>query len=186
MACFPEETILEYSEGELAPIEAARVRDHLLLCPACQKTSERYRELSIALEHPALSEPPERLVSLVLQRLYPALPRYTSIAAMIAASSVFLITWIYVYFDFSSSSLVQALRLTTDETSGWLAGAIKAISAVYAGAQAAYKAGKALLHMFLPSPLGAAVIAVTLIGLSGLLVMYFVRPWLKKARAKKP
>ena len=66
---------------------------------------------------------------------------------MIAASFLFFITWIYIYFDFSSSSLIQALQLTTDGASGWLVSVIKTISAVYSGTQAAFKACSALLRM---------------------------------------
>jgi hypothetical protein len=130
-----------------------------------------------------LHNPPERLIPQVMQRLFPALPRLTSIAAMIAASAVFLITWIYIYFDFSSSSLIQALRLTTDGTSGWLAGIIRGITLVYNGAQAATKALSALLRIFLPTPLGTAVAAVALLALGGLLAATFLRPRLKKAKA---
>ncbi len=185
MACLPDEKILAYSEDELSPIEAAQVRDHLLLCPACRNQVERYRKLERALLQPVLSEPPARLIPQVLQGLYPALPRYTSIAAMIAASTVFLFTWIYVYFDFSRNSLVQALRLTTKGTSGWLSDIIKAISAVYNGAQGAMKAGRALLRIFLPAPLETAVIAIVFLSVTGLLGLYFIRPWLNKARTKR-
>ncbi|MBN2344748.1 MAG: zf-HC2 domain-containing protein [Candidatus Aminicenantes bacterium] len=186
MACFPEETILAYVEGETGAIETARVRDHLLLCPSCRQSAERYRRLEQALARPIISEPPERLLPQVLNRLYPALPRITSIAAMIAASLVFLITWIYIYFDFSGSSLVQALRLAGDDASGSLAGAIKAISTVYHGAQAVQKAGAALLRILLSAPLGAALAAVILLAVSGLLATFLLRPWLKKARLPRP
>jgi predicted anti-sigma-YlaC factor YlaD len=185
MACFPDEKILAYGEGDLSSIEAARLRDHLLVCPACRQTADRYGELDRSLSRPVLSSPPERLVPQVMQRLYPVLPRYTSIAAMIAASFVFLITWIYIYFDFSSSSLIQALRLTTDGTSGWLADVIKAITAVYNGVQAVFKAGNALLNILLPAPLGTAVAAFALLAVSGLLSLLLLKPWLRKARARR-
>lgn len=186
MACLSDEKILAYGEGDLNAIEAAHSRDHLLVCPACQLTAARYRVLNQSLSRPVFSEPPAALISQVMQRLYPALPRLTSIIAAIAASLVFLVTWIYVYFDFSSSSLIQALRLTADGTSGWLVNIVKAISAVYNGAQAAYKAGNALLNMFLPVPAGTAVIAGAVLALSGLLAFLLIGPWRKKARAKKP
>jgi anti-sigma factor RsiW len=183
MACLSNETLIAYNEGSLGAIETAQARDHLLLCPDCRRAAAAFRALDMILAKPALHTPPARLIPQVMARLYPALPRFTSIAALIAASAVFLISWIYIYFDFSRNSLVQALRLTADGTSGWLVGVIKAISAVYAGAQAAFKAGSALLNILLPFPLGTAVIASTLLAVSALLGFYLFKPWLKKARS---
>jgi predicted anti-sigma-YlaC factor YlaD len=185
MACLSSEKILAYGDGDLNAIEAARIRDHLLVCPACRLTADRYRSLNQSLSRPVFSTPPARMIPQIMQRLYPAAARYTSIIAAIAASLVFLITWIYVYFDFSSSSLIQALRLTADGTSGWLVNIIKAISAVYNAAQAAFKAGNALLNMFLPAPMGTAIIAGSVLACSGLLAFLLLNPWRKKTRAKK-
>jgi len=185
MACLSNEKILAYGEGDLNAIEAARIRDHLLVCPACRLTDDRYRNLNQSLSRPVFSEPPAGMIPQVMQRLYPAVARYTSIIAAIAASLVFLITWIYVYFDFSRSSLIQALQLTADGTSGWLANIIKAISAVYNAAQAAYKAGHALLNILLPARLSPAVIAGASLFFSGLLFFFLLRPWLKKTHERK-
>ena len=185
MACLSNETLIAYNEDGLGAIEAAQARDHLLLCPDCRRSAAAFRALDSILATPSLHTPPARLVPQVMARLYPALPRVTSIAALIAASAVFLITWIYIYFDFSRNSLVQALRLTADGTSGWLAGVVKAISAVYSGAQASVKAGRALLNFLLPLPLGTAVIAFTLFSASALLAVHFLKPWLKRARARR-
>ncbi len=185
MACLSNETLIAYNEDSLGAIEASQARDHLLLCPDCRRSAATFRALDSILATPSLHTPPARLIPQVMARLYPALPRVTSIAAMIAASTVFLITWIYIYFDFSRNSLVQALRLTADGTSGWLAGVIKAISAVYSGAQAAVKAGNALLNILLPVPLGTAVFATALLAASALLAVYLIKPWLKKAHARR-
>ena len=185
MACLSEETILAYCEGDLNAIDASRCRDHLLTCPACRLTADRYRELNRLLARPVLSEPPPSTLPQVLQRLYPALPRYTSIITAIAASLVFLITWIYVYFDFSGSSLIQALKLTADGTSGWLVNTIKAISAVYNAAQAIFKAGNAMLSLLLPAPLAAVVIAGSFIAFAALLVFLFTAPRRKKMASNK-
>lgn len=185
MACLSDEKIIALGEGDLNAIEASRSRDHLLVCPACRLTADRYRDLNQSLSRPMFSEPPAAMIPHVLQRLYPALPRYTSIIAALAASLVFLITWIYVYFDFSSSSLIQALRLTADDTSSWLVKIIKAISAVYNAAQAAFKAGNALLNMLLPAPLATVVIAGSLLAFSGLLAFLFIGSMHKKVHAKK-
>lgn len=185
MACLSNDTLIAYNEGSLGPIEAARARDHMLLCPDCRRDAATFKALDMILATPTLHTPPARLVPQIMERLYPALPRITSIAAMIAASVLFLVTWIYIYFDFSSSSLIQALRLTTDGASGWLAGVIKAITAVYSGTQAAAKAFSALLRIFLPTPLGTALAAVAFLSLAAWLATALLRPWLKKAQAKR-
>jgi hypothetical protein len=185
MACLADATLIAHNEGSLGAIESAQARDHLLLCPDCRRSAAAFRALDMILATPTLHTPPARLIPQVMERIYPALPRITSIAAMLAASVLFLITWIYIYFDFSSSSLIQALRLTTDGTSGWLIGVIKAISAVYSGTQAAVKAGSALLNIFLPAPLVTVVFAASLLGASTLLASTLLKPWLKRTRAKR-
>jgi len=185
MACLSDETLIASNEGSLGAIEAARARDHLLLCADCRRAAAAFRLLDSVLAQPVLHNPPERLIQQVMKRLFPALPRLTSIAAMIAASTVFLVTWIYIYFDFSSSSLVQALGLASEGTSGWLADIIRAISAVYNGAQAAQKAVAALWRMLLPTPLGAVAAALVLLAVPALLAGFVVRPLLRRARARK-
>lgn len=185
MACLSNETLIAYNEGSLAAIEAAQARDHLLLCADCRRSAAAFRLLDAILAKPTLHNPPERLVPQVMARLYPATARVTSIVAVIAASFVFLVSWIYIYFDFSSSSLIQALRLTTDSTSGWLAGVVKGITAVYNGAQAAAKAASALVRILLPAPLDTAIALFVLLALSVLLAVAILRPRLKKAKAKR-
>jgi len=185
MACLSDDTLIAYNEGSLTAIEAAQARDHMLLCPDCRRSAAAFRALDMILATPTLHTPPPRLIPQVMARLFPALPRYTSIVAAIAASLVFLITWIYVYFDFSSSSLIQALQLTADNTSGWLVNVIKAISTVYNAAQAAFKAGNALLNMLFPGRLGTAVIAGAVLAFSGLLAFLLSDRRHKKERAVK-
>jgi len=185
MACLPNDTLIAYNEDSLGAIEASQARDHLLVCPDCRRSAAAFRALDSILASPSLHTPPARLIPQVMQRLYPATARYTSIFAAMAASLVFLVTWIYIYFDFSRSSLIQALQLTANGTSGWLANIIKAISVVYNAAQAGYKAGQALLNILLPARLGPAVIVGMVLLFSGLLLFALLRPRLKKAHQRK-
>jgi hypothetical protein len=180
MACLPDDQILNYIDGESKSIEQALIRDHLLVCPGCRRTADSYAELQKILAQPLTIEPPAWLVPQIMKRIYPEIPRYTSIAALIAASFIFFVTWIYIYFDFSSSSLIQALQLTADSTSSWLVNIIKAISAIYTSVQAAFKACRALLAMLLNANPGAPVIIAFGLVFSGLLLFAAVRMLLKK------
>ncbi|MCX6557766.1 MAG: zf-HC2 domain-containing protein [Candidatus Aminicenantes bacterium] len=185
MACLPDDKIVSYLDGELASIEQSLIRDHLLLCAACRRKADAYAELHTFLAQPKFSEPPAWLVPRIMKRLYPETPRYASIAALIGASFVFFVSWIYIYFDFSRNSLIQALQLTADRTSGWLVNAIKGISAVYSSVQAVFKACNAFLRVWLDSrPIGAVLIAFAL-AFSGLLVVAMIRLLLKKPRQEK-
>ena len=185
MACPPEHKILEYLDGETQGIEQSLIRDHLLTCPGCRRGADSYARLNQMLLQPADIEPPAWLVPQIMKKIYPELPKYTSIAAMIAASFIFFVTWIYIYFDFSSSSLIQALQLTADRTSGWLVNAIKAISAVYTSIQAAFKASRALLDMLLGlSPVAPWIITFAL-AFSGMLLFFTTRRLLKKSHGNK-
>jgi predicted anti-sigma-YlaC factor YlaD len=185
MACPPEQKILEYVDGEIAGIEQSLIRDHLLTCPGCRRCADGYARLNQMLLQPADVEPPAWLVPQIMKKIYPELPRYSSIAAMIAASAVFFVTWIYIYFDFSRSSLIQALQLTADRTSGWLTGAIKAISAIYSSVQAVFKASRALLDMLLGQRPEAQWLFAFVLAFSGLLLAFMTRLLLKKTRGKR-
>lgn len=185
MACLPDDKILDYLDNEIKSIEQALIRDHLLVCPNCRQTADRYAEMHKILEHPVAIEPPAWLVPQIMKKIYPEIPRYTSIAALIAASFIFFVTWIYIYFDFSSSSLIQALQLTTDRTSGWLVTSIKGISTIYNSVQAAFKACNAFLSMLLHIRFGGAAIIAFAVAFCALLVFAMLRLLLKKPGEEK-
>ncbi len=185
MACLPDDKILTYLDGEIKSIEQALIRDHLLVCPDCRRTADRYAELHKILAQPVTSEPPAWLIPQIMKRIYPEIPKYTSIAALIAASFIFFVTWIYIYFDFSRNSLIQALQLTADSTSGWLVNIIKGISTIYNSVQAAFKACNAFLNMLLNIRLGGTVIIVSALAFSGLLLFTMIRLLLKKPGEEK-
>jgi hypothetical protein len=182
MACLPDDKILAYLDGEIKGIEQSLTRDHLLVCPDCRRTADSYAELHKILVQPVTSEPPAWLVPQVMKRIYPEIPRYTSIAALIAASFIFFVTWVYIYFDFSRNSLIRALQLTADGTSGWLVNTIKGISAIYNSVQAAFKACNAFLNVLLNIRSGGTLIIASVLAFSGLLLFTMIRLLLKKPR----
>jgi predicted anti-sigma-YlaC factor YlaD len=185
MACLPDDKILSYLDDEIKSIEQALIRDHLLVCPDCRRTADRYQELQKILAQPVNSEPPAWLARQIMKKIYPEIPKYTSIAAMIAASFIFFVTWIYIYFDFSSSSLIQALQMTADSTSGWIVNIIKGISMIYNSVQAAFKASNAFLNMLLNINLGGTVIIASAMAFSGFLLFMLIRLLLKKPGEEK-
>jgi len=185
MACLPDDKILDYLDGEIKSLEQSLIRDHLLACPACRRTADRYAELQKILSDPVTVEPPAWLAPQIMKRIFPEIPRYAPIAALIAASFIFIVTWIYIYFDFSRSSLVQALQLTADRTSSWLVNAIKAISAIYASVQAVFKACQAFLGMLLNIRLSDATLIVFALAFSGLLLFALRRLLARKPGEKK-
>jgi hypothetical protein len=185
MACLPDDKILTYLDGECKSIEQALIRDHLLVCPDCRRKADRYSELHKILAQPVTSEPPAWLVPQVMRRIFPETPRYTSIAALLAASFIFFVTWIYIYFDFSRNSLIKALQLTASGTSGWLVNAIKGISTIYNSVQAAFKACNAFLGMLLNIRPGGAMIIAFVLAFSGLLLFMMLRLLFKKPSEEK-
>ncbi|MBN2400164.1 MAG: zf-HC2 domain-containing protein [Candidatus Aminicenantes bacterium] len=185
MACLPDHKILAYLDDEITSIEQSLIRDHLLICPGCRQKADRYAQLHKILAQPVNSEPPAWLVPQIMKRIYAETPHYTAIAALIAASFIFFVTWIYIYFDFSSSSLIQALRLTSDSTASWLVNIIKTISVIYTFVQAAFKASHAFLSMLLNTLPGTTLVIAFVLTFSGLLLFATKRWLLKKAGAVK-
>ncbi len=174
MACPSEITLQEHVEASLAPIEAAMVRDHLLACPQCTRRAVSYRALNRQLDTPRLLEPPAIILQNVMKTLYPELPTLPAVIALIAASMVFLITWIYVYFDFAHNSLVQAYRLAQGSTAGWIGGIVRVISTVFSAVHATFKALNAFGEVVFRVHLGIPVVAAVMMAMSlAFLVLLF-------------
>lgn len=166
MGCYPDTQIQEYLAGELSNLEGNRIRDHLLTCRKCSEIADRYRKMEPFLQTPRLSEPPETIMENVLKRLYPQYPVYSSIAALIAASIVFLVTWIYIYFDFANNSLIKALHMTSRSTSNWLIGTLRSIDTLFSIIYASFKAISHVLQSILHVSIDPRVIGGIILTLS--------------------
>jgi len=79
---------------------------------------------------------------------------------------VFMITWIYVYFDFAHNSLVRAYQLTAQQTSGWAQDLIRSVSSVFSAVYAAFKAINSFLEVLLKMRIGVGIIGTTALALS--------------------
>jgi predicted anti-sigma-YlaC factor YlaD len=133
MACLSHEKIQAYIEKNLGNVERSLVRDHLIVCEKCRETCRQYEKIENALSEPAYVEVPEVVEKYVLRKLFSQVPTYTSVLALVAVSFVFLVSWIYIYFDFANNSLVQAFKITSSSTSKWISSIIQFISAVFSG-----------------------------------------------------
>ncbi|MGD2085762.1 MAG: hypothetical protein PVH61_06210 [Candidatus Aminicenantes bacterium] len=169
MECLTNTKIQSYIEGTLNSVESAMVRDHLIVCTACKKKYNEYEALEKHLLQPVEITPPAIIERRVLRELFPLLPSFTSVFALIAASFVLLVTGIYIYFDFANNSIIQAIQLTSHTTSDWLASIIKVISTVFSAVYTVFEAMNRVLKLLLKINLGAEIIGLTVFVLFSLL-----------------
>ncbi len=185
MACYNAEQIQQYLDGELHPIAQGIVRDHLLGCAECRLQADRLAIIGKTLQAPPLREPPEAIIRNVLKRLYPELPRISSIAAMIAASFAFLLTWIFFYFDFANNSLVRALKMMSQSTADWIATSIKAVSALFTYIYASFKTIRAFLQILLQTNTSIELVISAILATSLLSIFLIYRLVFRKQHGNK-
>jgi len=167
MACITDSKIQNYIVKDLNSIESAIIRDHLLTCQECKSKYEKYLKLERHLENPVYKAPPAVIERNVLRRLFPVLPTYSSIIALITVSIACLVSFIYIYFDFANNSIIQALRLTSNNTSNWIASIIKVISSIFSGVYAVFKAVNSIISVIFNINIGVEVVASSF-------VMFFI------------
>ena len=180
MECLTSTKIHGYIEGNLNSVESAMVRDHLIVCSACKREYGYYETLEKHLVQPVELIPPPIIEGRVLRELFPRLPSYSSVIALIAASFVLLVTGIYIYFDFANNSIVQAIQLTSSTTSDWLASLIKMISTVFSAVYTVFDALSRMVKLLFKINLGAEILGLAIFILFSLLFY----PLLKTAFGK--
>jgi predicted anti-sigma-YlaC factor YlaD len=180
MECLNNIKIQEYIDGNLNSVENAMVRDHLIVCESCNNQFESFQQLEKQLMEPVELIPPPRIEQNVLSYLFPKLPTYSSIAALIAASFVLMVTGIYIYFDFANNSIVQALQLTSNNTSTWLGSIITFISNIFSGVYTVFKAMNRFLDIIFQVNIGAELVGLTVLVLFSLLFYSIFRLAWKK------
>jgi predicted anti-sigma-YlaC factor YlaD len=180
MKCLSDEKIQQYIDGGLNSVERAMVRDHMITCTSCQGVYNQYEKLEKNLLQPVELMPPPFIERNVLNVLFPRLPSYSSIFALIAASFLLLVTWIYIYFDFANNSIIRAFQLTSDNTSNWLGSVIKIISSIFSAVYAVFKALNRFLHILFDINLGVEIIGLTVFLLFSLVFYSVFRAAFKK------
>ncbi len=161
MACLTEDKIQEYIEKNLGTVENAMVRDHLIVCEDCKNKHLQLLHIETLLRDPVMMDVPVQIEKLVMKKLFSNLPTYTSIFSLVAASFIFFVTWIYVYFDFANNSLVQAFQMTTSGTSKWIGSIIQFISIVFSSVFTVFKAVNKFFAIVLNIHVGAELIGIT-------------------------
>lgn len=163
MECLNEEKIHEYIDGSLTAVERSIARDHLIVCNRCRVRYEAYQKIEKSLCEPVYYTPPPIIERNVLNLLFPRIPSYSSIAALIAASFLLMVSSIYIYFDFANNSIVQAFRMTSHNTSNWLGAVIRAISTVFSAVYAVFKAVNKLIEIIFSVNVGVEVVGLTVL-----------------------
>lgn len=182
MECLTNEKIQDYIDGHLNSVEMAMVRDHLISCTACKKEYEYYETLEKQLLQPVEILPPPIIERRVLRELFPQLPSYSSIFALVAASFFLLVTGIYIYFDFANNSLIQALQFTSHNTSNWLASIIKVISDIFSAVYAFFQAFNRFFKLIFKINLGAEILGLIVFVLFTLLLYPLFRITVRKLK----
>jgi hypothetical protein len=166
-------------EGSLPAVEKSLIRDHLIVCEKCRVKLEAFERLEQTLNEPVYITPPAVIERNVLKHLFPLIPSYSSIFALIAASFLLLITSIYIYFDFANNSIVQAFQLTSHNTSNWIGSIIKAISTVFSAVYAVFKAINRFIEIIFRVDIGIEIIGLVVLLLL-MLVFYSISQLLFK------
>lgn len=185
MACLNDQNILKYIDKDVFGVEHSLIRDHLIVCPKCRLKYEQLSHLENLLADPVYRTPPEQIEKNVMKQIYSRIPTYTSVLALIAASFVFLISWIYLYFDFSNNSFVQALRLTSDSTSNWISAGIKLISTVFSSVHALYRAVNKFFALVMNVNMGIEVFTLSVLVLTTFVFFVIYRLFFRRSGKQK-
>jgi hypothetical protein len=185
MDCLKDKKIQEYIDGSLTSVEHAMVRDHLIICGACKKKYEHYEQMEAFLMQPEEIAPPPQIELNVMKALFPKVPSLSSVLALIAASFLLLVTGIYIYFDFANNSIIQALKLTSNDSTSWLVSGMKAISTIFAAVKAFFMAFNRFFDILLNIGFGAEIVGVTIMALFSYMCYALYKKVLKKLRKQQ-
>lgn len=183
MECLDNIKIQDYVEGNLSSVENAMVRDHLIVCPACNALHDDYVKLEKFLINPVDIIPPDFIEKNVMKTLFPKLPTYSSIFSLIAASFILLVTSIYIYFDFANNSIVQAFQLTSTSTFDWIGSLVRFIVTTFSVISSIFKVLNQLIHFMLGINIGAEVVGLVFIVLTFLVIYGLGRKAFSKLRS---
>lgn len=182
MACLHDTKMQQFLEDDLNAVEKSLFRDHLITCAKCRVKYQGYEKLEKSLSKPVYITPPPIIEKNVLKILFPCIPSYSSIFALIAASFLLLITSIYVYFDFANNSIVRAFQLSSHNTTNWIGSLIKDISTIFSAVYAIFKAINAFFEIIFQINIGMEIIGICVLMLLCLSFYSFSQLLFKKIK----
>lgn len=182
MACLNDSKIQDYLEDGLNAMEKSLVRDHFITCPKCRTKYQDYEKLEKSLSKPVFITPPPIIEKNVLRKLFPYIPSYSSIFALLAANFLLLITIIYIYFDFANNSIVQAFQLSSHNTTNWIGSLIKDISTIFSTVYAIFKTINAFFEIIFQVNIGIEIIGICILMLLCLSFYSFSQLLFKKIK----
>jgi len=139
MKCLSDLQIQAFIDNESNRLEKSIHRNHFNRCPECRRRLQQYQVLEKALATPVFCEPPASIIKNVTAGLYLARPPYLSISVLLAASFMLLISWIHIYFDLASNSLVKTLQSTSTKTFSWFFDVLQLTGKLFSFVQAGFK-----------------------------------------------
>lgn len=185
MECLDNKKIHFYVEKGIAPVEQSIIRDHLVVCEKCRLQYEQYLKLEKYLSEPEYFEPPKVIEKQVLKKIYSKLPTYSSILTLIAASFVFLVSWIYIYFDFANNSILQAFHLTFNNTSSLFGSVIKIISSIFSSVYAVFKAINKFVEVIFDVNIGIEIFSLSVLVLTILFIYAILQVVSRRSKRQK-
>ncbi len=172
--CLRDKEILKYVDGDLNPIEYSKIRDHLLLCNSCKKRYDELITIEKYLKEPVEIEMPESIAKNVMRKISAKIP-LPSLIALITATFVFIISWIYIYFDFSSNSIFQIVQTSSKGLLGWIGGIVKVIAFIFEFIYAIFITINSLFYAIFKIKPGVEIIGFIFISIGFLMIHYLIK-----------
>jgi len=172
--CLTDKDILRYIDNELNPIEYSKVRDHLLLCEKCKKKYDELITLEKYLKEPVEIEMPETIIKNVMRKISTKIP-LPSLIALISATFVFIISWVYIYFDFSSNSIFQIVQTSSKGFLGWIGSIVRVIALIFKFIYATFVTINSLFYAIFKIKPGVEIIGFIFISIGFLMIYYLFR-----------
>lgn len=131
MDCLPEKKLDAYLDKTLNPIETAMIRDHLIQCDRCRRQYRDLVGLEKSLQNPVFLPAPARIRRVVMRQISGDMSYYSSLTALVAAGFLFIVTTLYLVFDFANNSIIKSFENASVRSGGIVSAVIKMISGTF-------------------------------------------------------
>jgi hypothetical protein len=131
MDCLREQKLSAYVDKTLNPIEMAMIRDHLIQCDRCRQQYRILKGLENSLRNPVVLPAPPRIRRTVMRQISGDMSYYSSLTALVAAGFLFMVTTLYLVFDFANNSVIKSFENASVRSGGIVSAVIKMISGTF-------------------------------------------------------